>query len=177
MVRRRWAFTHFVAIFALLVAVTGHARAYEEQASLDLALGCVGIAATETLPAAGPTLDIGGALGISDFLVLRSAVGYAPLLDGRDTVHTGRARVEAAYLIDVLQWVPFFGLGAGLWGYGRASGFGVRPQGHVLFGIDYLWNRSWTVGVDVRTGGLLQRGEVAWYTEGQLRISRMFELF
>lgn len=177
MQRRGLAFTRFVATLLALLAWSHEAQAYEEQASLDLSLGYLGLAASKTLPPSGPTLDVGGALGISDWLVVRAALGYAGLVDRRGMDSAGRARVEVAYLIDILQWVPFAGVGAAIWGYDGTSGLSVRAAGHLVFGLDYLASRTWTVGIDVRTGLLLEPRNVAWCTEGQLRLSRMFELF
>jgi hypothetical protein len=165
------------------------ARAYEEQLSVDLAVGYARITHSDslsphkappsaTLPANLPALDLGVSLGISDWLVLRGALGYGLLVDKRkDKRHVGRGRVELAYLIDIVQWVPFVGLGAGLWLVEASDGLAPKGDGHLVFGLDYLATRSWTVGLDVRTGFLLGAGQVVNFTEGQLRLSRMFDLF
>jgi hypothetical protein len=94
------------------------------------------------------------------------------------TRQLGRIRIEGAYLVDIVEWVPFLGLGTGLWLIEDPAG-GVLPRGdaHVVFGLDYLATRSWTVGLDVRTGFLVGGGQVFSVTEGQLRLTRMFDLF
>jgi hypothetical protein len=165
------------------------ALAYEEQLSVDLALGYARIthsdllstdeiAPSDTLPANLPALDLGVSLGISDWLVLRGALGYGLMLDkNKDTRHVGRARVELAYLIDIVQWVPFVGLGTGLWLVQAPDGVSARADGHLVLGIDYLATRAWTVGLDVRIGFLFDGSQVVNATEGQLRLSRMFDLF
>jgi hypothetical protein len=165
------------------------AHAYEEQLSVDVAVGYARVTHSDTLssrpappsstlPANLPAIDLGVSLGISDWLVLRGALGYGLLLDKqKQTYHLGRARVELAYLIDIVQWVPFVGLGAGLWLIDTRSELAPRGAGHLVFGLDYLATRSWTLGVDVRTGFLFGGGQVVNFTEGQLRLSRMFELF
>jgi hypothetical protein len=166
------------------------ARAYEEQLGLDLALGYARITHSETLspemltpsaalPSNLAALDLGVALGVSDWLVLRGALGYGLLLEQQvKTRQLGRVRIEGAYLIDIVQWVPFLGLGTGLWLLEDPSG-GVLPRGdaHLVFGLDYLATRAWTVGLDVRVGFLMGGGQVFNATEGQLRLTRMFELF
>ena len=63
--------------------------------------------------------------------VLRAAGGYAPMLDSDEIVHAGRARVELAYIVDILRWVPFFGLGGSLWLY-NDLGVTVRPAWHAV---------------------------------------------
>jgi hypothetical protein len=123
-------------------------------------------------------VDLSAAVGVMDFLVVRSAVGYGLLFDGEsELAQAARLRLEGAYLLDVVQWVPFFGLGGGLWALEEQSGWAVRPAGHLWVGVDYLATRRWTVGCDVRVGLLWMLGESVSFTEGQLRISRMFDVF
>jgi hypothetical protein len=180
MPRPRRAFTCFAAQLALLLAsVAGAhtAHAYDEQASLDLALGYGALAANDRLPRHLLAIDAGGAVGLTDWLVARVGVGYGGLLGDAQTRNVGRGRLELAYLLDVLQWVPFFGVGGGLWALDGPSGLGLRPEGHLWFGVDYLASRTWTYGVDLRSGVLWQRGDVVSWTECQVRLSRNFELF
>ena len=167
-----------LAGLALWLSATGPARAYEEQASLDLALGYAAVVkGVELHPHLG-SADIGASLGIRDFLVLRGALGYGALWERKQkTQQAARARVELAYLIDVLKWVPFFGLGIGVWGVQRPGEFSFYPAGHAVLGLDWLVTRSWTLGVDVRLGMLLERKELRSWNEGQLRLGYMFELF
>lgn len=174
MVRHRKTFGLALAIVCAFVSARP-AHAYEEQASLDFTAGALFVPGAK-LPGAGGELALGGALGISDMFVARALFGYAALFEAGEVTNLGRARVEAAYLVDVLQVVPFFGLGASLWLY-REGGFQARPGGHVLVGLDYLWSRSWTLGLDVRVGVLFEPGKVSNATDVQLRISRMFDLF
>lgn len=172
---------------ALWLACAGSARAYEEQASLDLALGYAGIV-PKTCSASFPycqtlhphlgSVDVGASFGIRDFLVLRAALGYGFLLERKEkTQQAGRGRVEVAYLVDILKWVPFFGLGVGVWGVRRYGEFTFYPTGHVVAGLDYLATRSWTLGVDIRIGMLLESQKLRSWNEGQLRVGYMFELF
>jgi hypothetical protein len=181
MQRRRRAFRQIAAFFVVLLAAlcseSRTARAYEEQLAVDVALGYGALAANDALPNNLVSLDVGAAVGMSDWLVARTAFGYGALVGEGEVLNLGRGRLEVAYLLDILQWVPFFGAGGGLWMLQGPSGLGLRPTGHLWFGVDYLATREWTLGVDVRTGVLWQRGDVVSFTEGQLRFSRMFELF
>jgi len=177
MARHRRVFSVLVAAAWQLLS-SQRARAYEEQASFDMSAGYVSVVDSAHLPAQGTALDLGAALGISDIAVLRGLLGYALLPEGRATAHVGRLRVEALYLVDVLQFVPFFGLGAGLFVARQGdSGVDFLPAGQLVFGADYLLSRSWTLGLDVRTGALLERGEVRSTSDVSLRLSRMFETF
>lgn len=181
MPRRRWAFTQLWAPISALLLVLGAecatARAYEEQISADLALGYGALTGNDLLPTSLATANLGAAVGMSDWLVARAAFGYGALLGDGDVLHVGRGRLELAYLVDILRWVPFFGAGGGLWGLDGPSGLGLRPAGHLLFGADFLATRTLTVGLDVRTGVLWQRGAVVGFTDGQVRFSRIFEMF
>jgi hypothetical protein len=199
MPRSRSAFSSALACFtvscATLLTQLGdgsfrRAHAYEEQLGLDLAVGYAWITYSETLspdaltpstvlPSNLPALDLGVALGVSDWLVLRGSLGYGLMLEPNvATRQLGRIRIEGAYLVDIVEWVPFLGLGTGLWLIEDPAG-GVLPRGdaHVVFGLDYLATRSWSVGLDVRTGFLVGGGQVFSVTEGQLRLTRMFDLF
>jgi hypothetical protein len=173
----RRAMGTLLALTLCLLCSSG-ARAYEEQASFDLALGYAGIASSDTLRPHVGAFDLGASLGIKDFLVLRGALGYALLMEeNAPTQHAGRARIELAYLVDVLKWVPFFGLGVGVWGVSTRGDLAFLPAGHGVLGLDYLVTRALTLGVDVRIGMLLQSGDLVSFTEGQFRTSVMFDLF
>lgn len=177
MARYRKAFCLSAALTSGLVT-SASARAYEDQASLDLALGYTLLLDSETLPEQGAALDVGASFGISDIAVVRGLAGYAPLFDGDGIAHAGRLRLEALYLVDVLQFVPFFGLGANLLlADDRTDAPLLRPGGHVVLGADYLVSRNLTVGLDIRTGVAIERGEVMNGTDVSLRLSRMFETF
>lgn len=175
MTRHRTLFG-MLAVTLALCAWPAPSFAYEEQASLDVATGGVLLADTPALPSYGLSVDVGASRGISDNFVLRGALGYASLIEDGATKHAGRARVEFAYLVDILRWVPSFGLGASVWLYDD-EGFAVRPAGHAVFALDFLFNRAWTFGLDLRTGFLWDGDGFVSESEAQLRISRMFDLF
>lgn len=175
MARHRRVFCSLAALAWLLTAAP--ARAYEDQASIDAALGYALVVDSVHLPRQGAALDLGAALGISDVGVVRALAGYAAFSERPELAHVGRFRVEALYLIDVLQFVPFVGLGAGLLVSGGNNRLEYFPAGHLVFGADYLWSRIWTLGVDIRSGVLIEGGEVRSTSDISLRLSRMFELF
>lgn len=176
MARYRTAFASLLALaMGSLLAPAAHA--YEEQASLDVALGYALLLDSDVLPQQGASLEVGGAVGISDIALVRGALAYAPLFDGAHSSQAGRLRVEAIYLLDVLRLVPFLGLGANVLLADGGGSARVLPGGHVVFGLDYLVSRTWTLGLDIRQGLLLERGEGRSTTEGALRLSRMFELY
>jgi hypothetical protein len=161
----------------------GRAHAYEEQASLDTALGYA-LVVDDDVSAQGASAELGASVGLSDTYVARATLGYAGLREstdaGRSVQHLGRLRVEALYLLDVLKVVPFFGLGASLTNNPHDSGplLPVRIGGQLVFGFDYLASRSWTLGLDVRAALLFEgNGQLLNTTDVALRVSRMFETF
>lgn len=179
MSRQRCAFSVLAALLAGLFA-RSPARAYDDQVSVDLALGYAALVDVEPLPSNQMSVDVGAGVGVADWLVMRTALGYGLLFDAQhEQKQAVRFRLEGGYLIDVLQWVPFFGLGGGLWaleGKGN-SGFAMRPTGHLWAGVDYLATRRWTVGCDLRFGMVWLHDDNRSFTEGQLRISRVFDVF
>lgn len=160
----------------LCVLTPSRAQAYDDQASLDLAVGYLRISDNAALAANGGEVTVGGGYGLGDMFVLRGSLGYG--LQGLSTGRTsvGRARVEFAYLVDVLNVVPFFGLGASAWFF-DAVGLELAPAGHALAGADLLITREWNAGLDLRFGLLLHATETFNVFESQLRLSRMFDLF
>lgn len=172
---------HIVAAVACLLTSSG-ARAYDEQASLDLALGYA-LTVDDGASAQGASVDVGASLGLSDAVVARAMLGYATLVEPRygerDIAHLGRLRVEGLYLLDVLQVVPFFGLGVTLTNNPNdTASLPLRPGAHLLLGVDYLVSRSWLVGLDVRTAILfVGDGQRLNATDIALRVSRTFETF
>jgi hypothetical protein len=172
-----------IACGAAWLLGSARAHAYEEQASLDAALGYA-LVVDDDVSAQGASAELGASWGLSDTYVARATLGYASVVEatdaGRAVQHLGRLRVEALYLLDVLKVVPFFGLGASLTNNPHDSGqlLPVRLGGHLVFGVDYLASRSWTLGLDVRAA-LLFEGNGQWLnaTDIALRVSRMFETF
>jgi hypothetical protein len=166
------------ALSLCALAGAGTARAYEEQASLDGALGYALLVRDDLPTRQGVGVDLGASIGVYDTVVLRGTLGYALLSDAERREHVGRLRMEGMYLLDVLAVVPFFGLGATLSTAQHSdANVPLRPGVHLLLGLDYLLSRSWILGLDVRTGVLFEAGDMLNATDVSLRFSRMFETF
>lgn len=162
----------------LSLAGVQRARAYDEQWSLDGALGYALLARADAPTRHGAGVDAGASLGVSDSVMLRGTLGYALLSDGSRHEQLGRLRAEGLYLLDVLKLVPFFGLGATLTTAQRTrQDVPLRPGVHLVLGLDYLASRAYTFGLDVRSGILFESGHLLNATDVSLRLSRMFELF
>jgi hypothetical protein len=174
--RARWGLLAALC-WSCLLGSSGTARAYEDQASLDLASGALVTAGARHLHQAGPSVSLGGTLGLGESYLVRGQLAYLPLFEHGSLQNVGRFLVEGAYAFDVLKLVPFVGVGASLWLYEPVGSWTVRPAAHVLLGFDYLWSRALSLGFDLRVGAVFERSHVASATEAQVRLSRMFDLF
>lgn len=130
------------ALATCLIAPT--ARAYEDRAALGVEAGYgVRVAAPEHAFVAG--LDVG--FGLSDTWELRIDAAYA---FHPDTLHRVRGSLEVLYLVDILQVVPYLGLGTGI--LVSVLPTEVRPdfEVHAVVGFDVLLDRALVLGLAVR---------------------------
>jgi hypothetical protein len=102
--------------------------------------------------------------------------------DHADSPHTRPANVAhglvgVGYVIDVLRWVPYFGLLAG--GYHLSGGTLDAPVvalgGAVQVGLDYQLSRHWALGAAGQQHFLLTKlGDYPSYTTVMLRLEYMW---
>jgi hypothetical protein len=133
------------------------ARAYEDQATLEIGLGYAH-AFAGGLSASGPALAVAGSVGLGDVWTLRAMLGGSvhPAVSGETpTAAVPFGGVELLYVVDVLQWVPCVGLGIDVVGTVSATGVGADLAAHTVLGLDWLVSRAWLLGVDVRAYLLL----------------------
>jgi hypothetical protein len=140
---------------AMLCALLGGARpalAYEDQATLGLGLGYAHAFALS--PAPGAAVALAASLGLGQTLTARALAGYA-LHPGQRPLHVGLAGAELLYVIDVIELVPWLGLGAD--GVLRAQAGELEPQlaAHAVLGLDYLLSRELTLSLELRPYVLL----------------------
>lgn len=125
------------------------ARAYEDKLTLGVEAGYGLVAVPSDLPEHGVLLGVSSSIGLNDIWSVRGHVdyGYHP---GDDPLHVLVVGAEILYLLDVLQVVPYFGLGIdGLGTYWRDRA-GLELGAHVVLGIEYLLSRETLVGFDIR---------------------------
>jgi len=145
---RRWQILG-MALCGCLWAADAHA--YEDQ--LTLAVG-PGYAHGDELLGHGGLLDLAVGMGLDDIWTVRLRVTgllHPEDSDGRPTVHAALVGGELLYLVDVLEWVPYVGVGVDglvLASSGELDGGGGA---HIVAGLDYLPTREWIFGLDVRT--------------------------
>ncbi len=144
-------------VFVLLIGLvssTGTASAYAGQLGLAVASGYSGIASNTVLPAHGLALSVAAAYGIDDTFEVRLRGTWAFHPDSAGALHRFAPGVEFVYLLDILEFVPLFGVGLDVpfsWSPESATApWWVDAAAHGLLGLDWLPSRGWSVGVEVR---------------------------
>ncbi len=137
------------SLAALLAVPHSTARAYEDQATLALAVGYAGIPGSNTVPRNGVDLALSAGGGLGDAWSIQGLLGYSVFPNAR-ALHLGMAGIETVYALDIVRFVPL--LGAGLDGLLSVRERQTRGDFalHFLVGFDFLINSRWLVGADVR---------------------------
>ncbi len=164
----------------LLAALPSLASAYEDKVVLTLDLGYGAALANDDLPTHGFAGGIGVDIGIRDAwsLRIRAAQSYHP---SSEPLHVTIAGVEVVYLLDILQFVPFFGLGVDGIATVYEGDFGMDAAVHVVAGGDWLLARKWLLGFDVRAYflpfSLADTGVDPVYLSVDIKVGVIFERF
>lgn len=181
---RRLLLPVLAALASLLVP--GVARAYEDQLGVALGVGYAGVASDNALPHHGLAVQLEGSLGIGDTWEIRALAAYGVHF-GDGTLHRIAGGAELVYLIDILEFVPFFGLGVdapvSIWDTEVGTETWVDFAGHAVVGLDWLLSREWALGVEVRPYVLFtslsdqppRPADPVWIT-AVLRAQMLFEL-
>lgn len=137
------------ASVVLAVCLPSKASAYEEQATVGLEVGYAGLSRTDFLPRNGVDVGATAGFGITDAWGIQGILSYNIFPD-QQPLHMGIAGLETVYALDIVRFVPLFG--AGLDGVLSVRERTTRGDFalHLLVGVDYLINRRWLVGADVR---------------------------
>lgn len=143
-------FRPFACLAALAwLALPSPARAYEDQVTLSLGTGYAAVLANPDLPTHGARIALDVGIGLNDAWTLTPRAEWV-FHPASATLHVGLVGVEVTYAFDILEVVPFFGLGVDGIGTLRGGAFGVDLAAHVVLGLDWLVTRDWLVGLDVR---------------------------
>ncbi len=125
------------------------ARAYEDQATLGVAVGYLGVPGSTAVPPNGVDGALSAGAGIGDAWSVQGLVSYGALL-GTPSVQVGTVGVEATYALDIVRFVPLLGFGLdGLLSVQERRAIGDFAL-HVLLGFDFLINRRLIFGGDFR---------------------------
>lgn len=128
------------------------ARAYEDQLSVGAGAGYA--YATQAGRAGhdhghGAYVQLEASLGLSTVWSLRGIVGFAEH-PTRPSLAQGLVAAEALYLVDVLELVPYAGIGVDALAGFTATDTHFAVGAHPVFGIDWLLGRSFLLGLSVR---------------------------
>jgi len=165
-------------VFLAAGAVPEVARAYEETVTVGLDVG-LGLAPSADIGVPGSQVGISASWGLNDAFTLAGRVGYGWHPSGVDA-HLLVGGVEVAYLLDILQVVPFFGLGTDALGLFRGGTRSPDWALHAVAGLDWLVTRTWIVGLDVRAYFLpldLDSDLSPYYVTIAFRVSMAFERY
>lgn len=167
---------------ALAAAAPSPAQAYEDQATLFVDLGYAA-ALDADVPTHGIVGGLGGSWGINDAWTIRGRVAWAG--HPRD-LQMGIAGVEVFYVLDILELVPFAGLGVDGLLTLTDDGAGTTTLGgsfavHAVVGLDWLINRRFILGLDVRPHlvplGFGDDALPSFVVSAGLRLSIVFERY
>jgi hypothetical protein len=152
-----------LAVAVAVVALEAPAGAVERENAIGVDLGgAMFVVADKSNPDIGGSVGLHYTYGLSDAFNLVADAGWSLValnetLTDPTTPHTRPTNVTnvnagVAYVLDVLQWVPWGALELG--GYalqgGTIGGVQVLPGAALAVGLDYRLNRSWAIGVELR---------------------------
>lgn len=124
------------------------ARAYEDQLTLGAGAG-YGYSASSEWPRHAALFDLSVSLGFSEALAVRGHAGYG-FHPADEPLHGVIAGAELLYLIDVVEVVPYFGIGVSGLGRIRGGDFDAAAAAQLAVGLDYHLDRGLALELDVR---------------------------
>ena len=139
-----------MAFSLVVVAVwpVANASAYENQLTVGGNLGFAERIADEG-PRHGGMFGVSSSIGLDDIWTARGRFSYSVHHDP-SLLHAFFLSAEILYLIDILEFVPYFGGGpdgvATLWNDQLKIDFAL----HAVAGVDYLFSREVIFGLEVR---------------------------
>jgi hypothetical protein len=125
------------------------AYAYEDQLTLGLALGYAH-ATDRALPHPGASAGVEASVGLGVAWSLRAHASYS-LHPGEVNLQYAALGAELVYIVDVLEFVPYAGVGVdGLGHWTSGSTFAADVGVHPVIGIDWLLSRELSLGLCAR---------------------------
>jgi len=165
-------------VTALLGAPSARAVEREHQVGLDLG-GAVLVVGDKSSADVGSAFGAHYTYGLTDQFLLIGRATVSPVApdERADSTSTPNDRpagfvaasVGAAYVFDVLRWVPYAGVLAG--GYALYGGtIGGNPRvlagASLVVGCDYRLDRTWSIGVSLYQDMLSEPGTYPSLTQG-----------
>jgi hypothetical protein len=137
-------------LLALLTALAHAPSAHAFEDKIALAAGA-GYAVWPGAPAPhGAALDLQAGVGLSAAWQLRAGLAYALHPSDGPTVHTAGLRGELVYMIDIVEIVPFGGLGVSGIAVFHSEDSAIEPAAHFVAGAAYWLSFDWLLELDVR---------------------------
>jgi len=165
------------ALACLVTAPPAHA--YEDQFGLSVDATYGRVVPDSSRPD-GLLLGASGSLGLDDTWTARMRLAYGAQLAterNEETLQLGLASGELLYLFDILEWVPYVGIGVDGILLNDSKGFGSELGCHVVAGLDWLATRELVVGLDVRGVVLASAWETRpFYLAVTLSLGWLFQL-
>jgi hypothetical protein len=132
----------------LCLCSVGVAHAYEDQITLGVGAGYA-YGVSDSPPNHAALLDLSVSAGLSAEFSVRTRLSYA-LFPASEPEHALLLGGELLYLVDVVEFVPYLGLGLDGFGRLRAGATDLDAATHLVLGVDYLISRDLTLGIDLR---------------------------
>jgi hypothetical protein len=164
---------------AAVLSLTSAAQAFERQWHVGGGVG-LAIVPGSDYPA-GPLLGVHAAYGLSDMFDVRLELAMsrhvlAVVPEEEQWLYGADAAI--AYKVDIIEWVPYFGLLAGYHGAtkpprAQASDESATFEQHEvdfgsLMGVDYSFSRSFALGAQIRYHAFLSNLTGGGYTVAAL---------
>lgn len=169
-----------LCLSATLWNVAETAHAYEDQWTLGADIGAGLVLANENAPVAGIAVGVGASVGLTSAWTFRGRLSY-DFHPAELPLHVMTVGGEVYYTLDILTFVPFFGVGLDGIGTVQDGSFGADLAFHALVGIDWLVSRKLIVGLDIRPYvlpfSLAERGIDPVYLTASLRVSFVFDRY
>jgi hypothetical protein len=175
----------YVVGLALVLAGSALARsagAVEREHALGVDVGpAVLVISDKSTPDVGGTVGLHYSYGLTDAFNFVANAGWSLVALGEtaqdsSTPRTRPASLEnvnagVAYVLDVLQWVPW--ISAELGGYalqgGTVDGVKLEAGAAIGLGLDYRLARSWSLGVAVHQHFMLDMSTYPSFTQALVR--------
>jgi hypothetical protein len=140
---------------SILLFVTPAAAA-EGVKRIGVQAGFAGVTGEGTFSGYGGGLTFGYGLTDSVTLVGTATASSNQVAEGGGRGYVLSQAVGATYSLDVLQIVPWLGAFAAVYeiGGGGAGATRIKPGAQAAFGVDWIWSRDFTFGLDFRAHAL-----------------------
>ncbi len=163
---------------ALIAALPTTAHAYENQATLGVAVGYLGVPGDGAVPPHGVDGAVSAGRGFGDAWNVQGLLSFGALLGDRRT-KLGTVGLETVYALDIVRFVPLIGFGLdGILSVRERRALGDFAL-HLLVGFDFLINRRLIFGGDVRGYWVATHGRSRldpFVVRGGVRIGVRFDL-